>query len=258
MLVGQRADQQAQRLVRRHRAAGCTLMSPPANPWDEFARAYAQILAERELPGMDNVGMLAQLVDLLGELDGRTALDAGCGEGQLAWILAERGAQVTGIDLSPRLIDMACAQDPAGRIDYRVGDLSRLDPTRSERFDRIGSYFVLNDVYDHRGFAATLAVLAAPGARIVLAFNSPYAAVAKGQIADYFDADAIGTYVGMWKHGVKARYYHRTLEGYLDAFMAAGLTLVKLVDVIDTFGLEWMPSEGARFPRFMILAFEKR
>jgi 2-polyprenyl-3-methyl-5-hydroxy-6-metoxy-1,4-benzoquinol methylase len=232
-------------------------MSSPANPWDEFAEAYAQILAEREQPGMDNVGMLAQLVDLLGELEGRTALDAGCGEGQLARHLAERGAQVTGIDLSPRLIDMARAQDVEERIDYRVGDLSQLDPTLNERFDRIGSYFVLNDVHDCRGFAATLAAVAAPGARIVIAFNSPYAAVVKGQIADYFDSDAIGTYVGMWKHGVKARYYHRPLENYLNAFLAAGLTLVKLVDVIDNFGLEWMLSETTRFPRFMILAFEK-
>jgi hypothetical protein len=45
------------------------------------------------------------------------------------------------------------------------------------------------------------------------------------------------------------RYYHRTLEEYLDAFLGAGLSLRTLADV---------PS-GRRggIPSFMILAFDK-
>ena len=36
--------------------------------------------------------------------------------------------------------------------------------------------------------------------------------------------------------------------------MDAGL---QLVDVSDVFGPEWVLPRGSRFPRFMILAFEK-
>jgi 2-polyprenyl-3-methyl-5-hydroxy-6-metoxy-1,4-benzoquinol methylase len=233
-------------------------MSLPANPWDEYAEEYAHLLAKRGSVGMDDVGMLARLLDLLGELDGKTALDAGCGEGSLARIMAERGARVTGIDLSPRLIEMARAQDPEGLIDYRVADLSQPHSDLEGQFDAIGSYLVLNDVQRYREFAATLASMVVPGGRVVLAFNNPYASVIKEHIADYFAPNAMGTYLGMWKEGVKARYYHRTLEAYLDAFLDAGLALVKLVDVLDVFGLPWALSEGSRFPRFMILAFEKR
>ncbi len=67
----------------------------------------------------------------------------------------------------------------------------------------------------------------------------------------------MGAYGGLWQAGIKARYYHRTLEEYLDAFLAAGLRLTKLADVVDVFGLPWLLPEGCRFPRFMVLAFEK-
>ncbi len=32
---------------------------------------------------------------------------------------------------------------------------------------------------------------------------------------------------------------------------------MKLVDVPDVFGIDWILPKGSRFPRFMILAFEK-
>ncbi len=232
-------------------------MSSPSNPWDEFASEYAQVLEERGQVGAEAGGMLERLLDLLGNLDGASVLDAGCGEGQLARVLAARSARVTGVDLSPRLIAKARAQDPAGEIDYRVGDLSEPHPDLAGRFDLIGSYLVLNDVQRYREFAATLASLTKPGGRIVLAFNNPYSSVVREHVTDYFASGTMGTYLGMWERGVRARYYHRTLEQYLDAFRDAGLTLMKLVDVPDVFGLEWVLPRGSRFPRFMILAFDK-
>lgn len=54
--------------------------------------------------------------------------------------------------------------------------------------------------------------------------------------------------------GLPAHYYHRPLKAYLDAFVDAGLKLRKLVDVPDRLGLPW---PNYRFPRFMVLAFEK-
>jgi 2-polyprenyl-3-methyl-5-hydroxy-6-metoxy-1,4-benzoquinol methylase len=229
----------------------------PANPWDEFAGEYARDLVRRGPLVTDDGSMASRLLDLLGDLDGKTVLDAGCGPGVFTRVLAERGAQVTGIDLSPRLIEMAREQDPDGTIDYRVGDLSEPHPDLEGRFDLIGSYLVLNDVARYREFAATLASLLKPGGRIALAFNNPYSSVVREHITDYFAPNTMGTYHGMWQQGIKARYYHRTLEQYLDAFLDAGLILAKLVDVPDSFGLEWVLPKESRFPRFMILAFDK-
>ncbi len=227
-------------------------MPAAANPWDTYADAYARALESRK-PADQPGGMLVRLLDLLGDLDGRAVLDAGCGPGVLARVMAARGARVTGIDLSPRLIQMAREQDPDGRIDYRIGDLSEPQPGLQGTFDAIGSYLVLNDVERYREFATILATLVKPGGRIALAFNNPYSSVVREHITDYFAPNTMGTYLGMWEQGIKVRYYHRTLEEYLDAFLDTGLRLLKLVDVPDTFG----PAPGATFPRFMILAFER-
>lgn len=138
-----------------------------------------------------------------------------------------------------------------------MGDLSHPPPDLNVRFDMIASYLVLNDVRDYRGFASTLASVARPGARIVLAFNNPYSSVIREHVADYFASGTMASYAGLAQQGVKADYYHRTLEDYVDAFLAAELRSVKLADVPDVFGLEWLLPTGYRFPRFMILVFDR-
>ncbi len=68
------------------------------------------------------------------DLSGRRVLDAGCGTGAMAVALAERGAEVTAVDLSPTLVELArerAAADGArgggpGRITFVAGDM--LDP----------------------------------------------------------------------------------------------------------------------------------
>lgn len=48
------------------------------------------------------------------DLAGVRVLDAGCGAGQMTAELAARGADVTAIDISPRLIEIAAARLPEG------------------------------------------------------------------------------------------------------------------------------------------------
>ncbi len=78
--------------------------------------------------------MLAQLP---GDLRGARVLDAGCGTGAASAELAARGADVTAIDISPRLVEIARARMPeglVGRVDFRAGDM--LAPELG-RFDHV-------------------------------------------------------------------------------------------------------------------------
>jgi len=188
-------------------------------------------VAGAKRPDTDPFGLLMPMLELLGDITNRRVLDAGCGEGYLARALADRGARVTGIDLSPRLIEQARDKDPDGRIDYQVADLSQTLPAMAGSFHAAASYLVLNDVKDYRGFAATLAAALKPQGRLVLAFNNPHSAVIDRHVADYFDSGAVSPYRGLWEAGIKAYYHHRTLEDYLDAFQAGGLRLIKLADI---------------------------
>jgi hypothetical protein len=57
----------------------------------------------------------------------------------------------------------------------------------------------------------------------------------------------------LWAAGIKTDLQHRTLEDYLDAFMAAGLRLTKLADSRNHCFLPEQESilpDGFRFPRF--------
>ncbi len=69
------------------------------------------------------------------DLAGTRVLDAGCGTGALAVAAAERGAEVTAIDLSPTLVGLARERAPPDcRIRFRVGDMA--DPALG-RFDHV-------------------------------------------------------------------------------------------------------------------------
>ncbi|MEO0356807.1 MAG: magnesium protoporphyrin IX methyltransferase [Pseudomonadota bacterium] len=60
------------------------------------------------------------------DLSGQRVLDAGCGTGLMTEELARRGAQVTAIDISPNLIDIARKRIPVdlqSQIDFRDGDM---------------------------------------------------------------------------------------------------------------------------------------
>ncbi|HYU96022.1 MAG TPA: bifunctional 2-polyprenyl-6-hydroxyphenol methylase/3-demethylubiquinol 3-O-methyltransferase UbiG [Sphingomicrobium sp.] len=99
-------------------------------------------------------------------LDGRTALDVGCGAGLLTEPLARLGARVSGIDASPELI--AVAREHAAAmglaIDYHAGDVQELDG----RFDLLTCLEVIEHVADPAAFVQALAARLAPGGLLIL------------------------------------------------------------------------------------------
>src|SRR5215213_3739086 len=99
-------------------------------------------------------------------LEGKTALDVGCGAGLLAEPLARLGASVTGIDAAPELI--AVARDHAAaqglEIDYRAGDVQQL----ACEFDLVTSMEVIEHVAEPAAFLKALAARLAPGGLLVM------------------------------------------------------------------------------------------
>ena len=97
-------------------------------------------------------------------------LDLACGTGAVAEHAAARGAEVTGIDLAPDLLETARARafERGLEIDYRVGDCERLElPDAS--FDVVSSTCGVMFAPDHPATARELARVTRPGGRIALA-----------------------------------------------------------------------------------------
>ena len=230
--------------------------------YNDYTQQYSALVRKRDTTGTEYDAFTTQFLAVLGDVAGLNVLDAGCGEGYLSRILASRGANVTGIDIAARMVELARAQDPEGKISYQVADLCQPLPALQQHFDLVASYFVLNDVYDYRGFLATLASVVKPGGCVVFFMNNPYSYVVRSHVTDYFDTGKAVPYRGMVEDGVNVHFYHRTLQEYLDACSASGLHLQRLLDIPTPEGAfkrraDTLIPEGYHFPFFMILSLVK-
>jgi 2-polyprenyl-3-methyl-5-hydroxy-6-metoxy-1,4-benzoquinol methylase len=210
--------------------------------------------------------VIPNLLARVGDVRGLAVLDAGCGEGIVARLLAEGGAQVVAVDVAPRLIELARDQATQGQVTYLVHDLSQPLPEYHEAFDVVVSNLVINDVPDYQGFVATLGSVTKADGRVVLSLNNPYSALIREKVENYFDSGKTTLY-NMAKDGVAVYYFHRTLEEYMTAFREAGFALHGLEDVqVPQVIADHLPERYkqlsysgmyARFPFFLILEFVK-
>jgi len=107
----------------------------------------------------------AQFIAARTSLAGRRVLDVGCGGGLLSESLARAGAQVTGIDLAPGMVEVARLHAAEGglAIDYRVASAEELAQAGPGQFDVVTCMEMLEHVPDPAAMTATLARLLAPG-----------------------------------------------------------------------------------------------
>lgn len=111
------------------------------------------------------VELRARSYELLGDLIGRTVVDAGCGSGRAVAELAERGARAVGVDLDPEMIAVARERWPAG--EFHVGDACELPlETGSASYYRADK--VLHMLDDPARAVAEARRVLAPGGRAVL------------------------------------------------------------------------------------------
>jgi ubiquinone/menaquinone biosynthesis C-methylase UbiE len=114
------------------------------------------------------------VIEQLKPQDGDVFLDLACGTGAMSTRAARAGAEVTGLDLAPVLIETAKARaaDDGLEIDYVVGDCENLDFADAS-FDKTSSTCGIMFAPDHQAAANELARVVRPGGRIALANWTP-------------------------------------------------------------------------------------
>jgi len=132
----------------------------PSMYWEDRAQRFAgegaglAAVCAYGMPEFYNRAIqLEQRLALLPWLDvkpGTRVLDVGCGVGRWSRLLAAKGAQVTGVDLSPTMIaqaqQRAAAVGLADRCQFRVQDLSSLES--DGQFDVVLGVTVLQHILD--------------------------------------------------------------------------------------------------------------
>lgn len=104
---------------------------------------------------------------------GMRVLDIGCGMGRFSLALAERGYEVTGVDLSSDLLDILAEHDPDSAVKTVCCDAAELDRHLEGPFDAAVGFFFLHHLADLEPALQAATRVLRPGAR--MAFCEPNA-----------------------------------------------------------------------------------
>lgn len=198
--------------------------------WDESAQAWIE--------GVNTDYNRTHLLDpimlnLAGNVQNKSCLDVGCGEGRFSRMLAARGATVAGIDPVPAHIASASLKHPEGN--YLEAFAENL-PFPDKSFDLVISYITFVDIHDIRAAIHEISRVLKDGGRFIVANLQSF-------ITTKSDAWAID---GASKHVEVEEYFtergqrvdfdngfgkisiinfHRPLETYMQTLMDAGLVM---------------------------------
>ena len=171
------------------------------------------------------------IFELLGNVVGKTILDAGCGQGYLSRLLAKKGAVVTGIEPAEPWYTYAVQRERSEQLGIRYvqEDLSTWSPL-PDTFDYVIANMVFMDIPAYLpALRACIASLKKKGELIFSllhpCFEEPGSVwKEKGyvEIRDYFHERAVKQ---TYDH-----FIHRPLSTYLNSIIQEGCMLQKVIE----------------------------
>lgn len=223
------------------------------------------------------------LSQLLAEAAPATVLDIGCGEGQLSRVAAGLpsvrhvvGVDPTGSQVEEAVRRRAAEDDGRGRrgtgpagVDYARATATGL-PFADRTFDAAFACLVFEHIEGTVDAIAEVGRVLRPGATFLLFMNHPLLQVPG---SGWVDDDILGEQY--WRIGpyleenhsveevdknVWIPFVHRPLSVYINALVAAGLYLTKMIEPAPPAGFLEKAEEyrqAAAFPRLLVLRAEK-
>ena len=204
--------------------------------WDNAAEAW---IDHADTSDYQKRFLQPRMLALAGDVSGRRVLDLGCGEGSYSRELARRGARVTGIDGSARLIDAARRRtaDSGLDVDYRCLNANALVGIADGAFDLIVASMVMMNVEDYGGAIREAHRVLAPGGALCVSITHP---CFSGPLSEWVRDDAgrpkffaVDRYFDriVWEDLIARAFRapvirrHRPLEDYITTLLQSGLIL---------------------------------
>jgi len=194
--------------------------------YDGFAARYA---AENESSLLNAHYERPAMLELAGDVRGRRILDAGCGSGPLAEALLAKGASVTGIDVSPAMVDLA-RRRLGPDADLHIADLGEALPFPDDTFDDVVCSLALHYLEDWSAPLAELRRVLVPGGRLLLSVNHPTVSVVNYPGEDYFATREYSEEYEFDGEPAVLTFWHRPLHAMFEAFSGAGFRVVRVAE----------------------------
>lgn len=161
--------------------------------YDKYAKFY-----DKTLEYLDSFEQ-GKLMAVTGPVKGKKVLDVGCGTGRIIRKLTEKGATVTGLDLSSEMVLVAQKKFP--KVKFVEGDIEKL-PFNDEEFDVVVASFLIVHLKGlMKAFDEVYRVLKAGGIFVITNINQRKAPKLKMKNRDKI---VIDSYYHMPDHVIKA------------------------------------------------------
>ena len=207
--------------------------------WDDAAESWVDFVRKGKDYYRDELNNPATF-RLIGNVKGKLVLDLACGEGYNARILAEKGAKVTGVDFSAKLVQLARSEEAKEKlgIDYHIADAANLSRFPNRHFDLVTCFMALQDIKDYKRAVSEVARVLKNRGRFVFTIPHPCFELVsdKGNRIStnerYFRA---GEDHVQWKmerllKPFETTSFHRTLTDYFDALHKNRFYVTRLVE----------------------------
>lgn len=201
------------------------------------------------------------LLRLIGAVDGRRVLDAGCGQGYLSRLLAATGAEVTGIEAARSSYDycVEVERERSQGIRFLRADLVSLPDELVRSFDVVVSSMVLGAIPDWRPAMRRCVDALRPGGRLVIALNHPCFEQLWGTWKEH-GAYRLTRYLDEYEvPGMYAPDFHRPLAAYLNEVCRLGLRVLEVAEprldpaVAEASGIDGIEAY-VHLPNFVVVA----
>lgn len=152
--------------------------------------------------------MMSQLPE---DLSGMKVLDAGCSAGWYAEQLVNRGAEVTGIDISYEMVQ-AAKRKLGNRATLFQHDLSKTLPFKEDTFDIVNSSLTIHYIKDWSQLFSEIKRVLKPGGVFLFSIQHPFTDYLIFKHKDYFDIEWVS---GTWKKPnitIDVGFYRRPLQ----------------------------------------------
>lgn len=213
---------------------------PTSSPRDDLWEHYAQWWIDGFTEGADPE-YVEQIIPLaMEELDGfARVLDVGTGDGQIARVLASRGSTVIGVD--PTQAQIIVAANRGGGPSYVRSGANAL-PIASNSMDAVLACLVFEHIDDLDDAISEVARVLRPGGRFAFFLNHPLLQTPDSGWIDDHMVDPpeqywrIGPYlvetatVEEVEKDVFIRFVHRPLSRYINALIANGLSVERMLE----------------------------
>lgn len=195
--------------------------------YDQLAEAYAR---HAENSPANAYYERPALLKLAGDVGGRRVLELGCAAGSLSEQLVARGADLTGVDVQPQMVEFA-RKRLGQSARFEVVDLAEpWSGPPPQSVDVVVASLVLHYIEDWAPLLSTLHRCLTPGGAFVFSVHHPAADWQWFGRPDYLTTELVSETWDVEGHDVDVSFYRRPLSAIFDQLRDAGFVVRDLAE----------------------------